>query len=122
MRLIPVPRFVFDASVAAAAHPAQAPTDATVTSARTLERTAGDVRPVARFSAAAIAAYENVLDAPIATVAFTSVPARELWGDTLSETTNFTNTAASGVGYGHAVEVLAPNTPPPVCATFGVGR
>ncbi len=75
----------------------------------TLEQTAGVVQPAVPFSAAAIAAYQNVLDAPLPTVAFTNVPTQVLLGASFSETVSFTNAAVSAVGYGPIVEVFAPN-------------
>ncbi len=74
----------------------------------TLDRTAGVVEPVAPFSAAAIAAYENVLDAPVPTVTI-SGPSQVLLGGTFSDTVTFANTAPNAVGYGPVVEVIAPH-------------
>ena len=75
----------------------------------TLDQTAGTVTPVVPFSTAAVAAYQNVLDAPLPTVAFVNVPAQVLLGASFTETVSFTNAAASAAGYGPIIEVFGPN-------------
>ncbi|MEJ0072234.1 MAG: hypothetical protein WDO24_29935 [Pseudomonadota bacterium] len=77
----------------------------------TLELTTGPIGVAAPFSAAAIAAYQDVLDAPVAAVAFdaSTVPASILLGSSFSETVTFQNTASAGIGYGPFIDLFVPS-------------
>lgn len=76
----------------------------------TLERTTGVLAVGAPFSAAAMAAYQGVLDTPVPTVGFdpTTVPGDVLLGSTFTETVTFANTAANAVGYGPFIDLYVP--------------
>jgi uncharacterized repeat protein (TIGR01451 family) len=77
----------------------------------TLERTTGVLAVGSPFSAAAMAAYQGVLDVPVPTVAFdpTTVPGDVLLGSTFTETVTFQNTAANAAGYGPFIDVYVPH-------------
>lgn len=97
-----------------------ASTDATGSAALggdwTLELTTGQLDVGAPFSAAAMAAYQGVLDAPdpVVTLSWPSttslLPSGDvLLGNTFTEILTFSNGAASAVGYAPFVEVFAPS-------------
>lgn len=77
----------------------------------TLERTTGVLVTGSPFSAAAMAAFQGVLDTPVPTVAFdpATVPGDVLLGSTFTETVTFQNTAANAAGYGPFIDLYVPH-------------
>ncbi len=73
-----------------------------------LERTAGLVDPTMPFGADAIAAFNHVLDAPVATVTLSGAT-DILLGSSFTQTLTFDNTAANGTGFGPFVELFVPS-------------
>ncbi|PTB21003.1 hypothetical protein C9I57_09775 [Trinickia symbiotica] len=77
----------------------------------TLERTTGVLAVGSPFSAAAMAAYQGVLDTPVPSVSFVSgtVPGDVLVGGTFTETVQFQNTASNAAGYGPFIDLFVPS-------------